>query len=109
MTYVPVVGDTGRAVIEGPVTQFDPTTGQTKIGNAQIGAVNFLTTDAIVVSLEKVEPPEDWHEGDVVISADQKVYLRTRRETWRKFNGEDVFDTVPTRPLTLLVRDGLAQ
>ncbi len=109
MTYVPQVGDTGRAVLEGPVTQYDPATGQVKLGNAQVGSVNFLLTDELLVSLEQVLPPESWQEGDVVLDAEQKVYRRTRRETWQKFNGEDVFDSVPARPLTLLVRDGQPQ
>lgn len=109
MAYTPQVGDTARVVVIGPVTQYDPATGQTKVGNAQLGAVNFLTADRIVVELEKVLPPESWRDDDVVLSADQKVYRRSRRGTWQKFNGEDVFDTVPVRPLTLLVRDGVAQ
>jgi hypothetical protein len=109
MTYVPQVGDTARVVIVGPVTQYDPATGQTKVGNAQVGSVNFLTSDTIVTELEKVLPPESWKVDDVVLSADERIYRRTRRGTWQKFNGEDVFDTVPVRPLTLLVRDGQPQ
>jgi hypothetical protein len=109
MAYTPRVGDTVRLVVIGPVTQFDAATGQTKVGNAQLGSVNFLAIDKIVTEIEKVVPPESWQDGDVVLDADEKVYRRTRRGTWQKFNGEDVFDRVPTRPLTLLVRDGIAQ
>ena len=69
MAYTPQVGDTARVVVVGPVTQYDPATGQTKVGNAQLGAVNFLTADRIVVELEKVLPPESWRDDDVVLSA----------------------------------------
>jgi hypothetical protein len=110
MPYVPKVGDKAHLVLEGVITQIDATTGAVKLGNAQTGSVNFKPTDGIVVDLQKVPDPEpQWRRNDWVLDADGVVYRRTGRGNWQGQNGVDVFDIAPKRPLTLLVRDGVAQ
>lgn len=109
MAYTPAIGDLVRVVVEGPVTQYDQATGQVRVGNATLGSVNFTLADQILKDVEKVVPPETWRTGDVVMDATGRVFRRTPRETWLTFGGDEVFDYKPPRPLTLLVRDGIAQ
>lgn len=77
------------------------------------GALDLLSPEErrrmekAVTSVERLPDPEpDWQTRDVVVDADGVCYLRDGLGAWRNFAGVAYATDFPTRPLTLLVRDG---
>lgn len=101
--YTPKVGDRVRVVLEGTVGY----AGNVSfiVGGARSSLI--VPADEHVISVERLPDPEpDWQTRDVVVDADGVCYLRDGLGAWRNFAGVAYATDFPTRPLTLLVRDG---
>jgi len=108
-TTLPKVGARVRVVLEGPVgAAFEAdifgrpcfTLGDEQDGNAIHPAADH------VKSVEVLPEPESWEPGDIVLSALGGVYARSNGDTWRGFSGLDYPEVMPSRPLTLIARNG---
>jgi len=103
---MPDEGALVRVTLEGRASKSMFTPNALIIGAAGPG-MNVIRLDADhVKSVEVLPEPESWEPGDVVLSAAGVAYRRTYDATWHGFSGYEWADDDPSRPLTLLARDG---
>ncbi len=109
MTYQPREGDHVRVVLEGRVQYVcqPEAHGDKQACYFDMGDdMSIYSKAPVVKSVERINPPEDWQPGDVVLDANERVFQRDylRVDTWCGVG----YEGEPARPLTLIARDGKA-